>query len=307
MKALVTGGAGFIGSHLVEALLARGDAVRVLDNLSTGKRERVPASVEFMEGDITNIADVKSATEGREVVFHCAALPRVQLSLEKPQETHRANVDGTLNLLVAARDSGVRRVVYSASSSAYGAADTLPQQEDLPAQPLNPYALQKWIGEHYCRLFSSLFGLETVSLRYFNVYGPRMASEGAYATVIGVFMRQKKSGEPLTVAGDGEQTRDFTHVSDVVRANLLSAASPKVGRGEVINVGAGKDFSVNFIARTFGGPTQTIPPRPPGSEGRHSRADTRRAKELLGWEAAIAFSDGLRALLRENGVEPAAV
>lgn len=294
MNVLVTGGAGFIGSHLVEALLARGDAVRVLDNLSTGKRERVPAAVEFVAGDLTNPVDVRRAVDGREVVFHCAALPRVQLSLEKPQETHRANVDGTLNVLVAARDAKVRRVVYSASSSAYGAADTLPQHEDLPAQPLNPYALQKWIGEHYSRLFSSLYGLETVSLRYFNVYGPRMASEGAYATVIGVFMRQKKAGEPLTIAGDGEQTRDFTQVSDVVRANLLAGASPKVGRGEVINVGAGKDFSINFIAQMFGGATTQIPPRPAGSEGRHSRADIRRARELLGWEPQVRFDDGLR-------------
>ena len=297
MNILVTGGAGFIGSHLVECLIRRGDHVRVFDNFSTGKRERVPAAVELIEGDLTDLDAVRRAVVGVEIVFHVAALPRVQLSLENPRATHLTNVDGTLNLLIAARDAKVRRVVYSASSSAYGAAETLPQHEDLPALPLNPYALQKWIGEHYCRLFYSLYGLETVSLRYFNVYGPRMASEGAYATVIGIFMRQKKVGEPLTIAGDGEQTRDFTHVSDVVRANLLAAASDKVGRGEVINIGAGQNWSVNYIAQMFGGPRTTIPARPVGSEARHSSADITRARNLLGWQPEILFSNGLPELL----------
>lgn len=294
MTALVTGGAGFIGSHLVEALLARGDVVRVFDNLSTGVRGRVPAAAEFVQGDLADLAAVRAAVSGEDVIFHSAALPRVQLSLENPRETHLTNVDGTLNVLLAARDARVRRVVYAASSSAYGAQEELPEREEMPASPLNPYALQKWIGEHYCRLFSSLYGLETVCLRYFNVYGPRMASEGAYATVIGVFLRQKKAGEPLSIAGDGEQTRDFTHVSDVVRANLMAAESPRVGRGEVINIGGGACWSVNAIAAAFGGLTTRIPPRPAGSEARHSLADITRARELLGWEPKASFAHGLR-------------
>lgn len=293
MKVLVTGGAGFIGSHITDELLARGHEVRVFDNLSTGKREQVNAAAEFVIGDVTDPAAVARAMGGIEIVFHCAALPRVQLSIEQPLETHQTNVDGALNVLVAARDAKVRRLVYSASSSAYGAQETLPHREDMPPNPLNPYALQKFVGELYCRMFSSLFGIETVCLRYFNVYGPRMAAEGAYASVIGIFLRQRAAGEPLTIAGDGGQTRDFTHVSDIVRANLLAAESAQVGRGEIINIGVGEGHSINDVAEIFGGSRMTIPPRPAGSETRHSRADNRRARELLGWEPKILFRDGL--------------
>ena len=246
-------------------------------------------------GDICDLETVRKAMNGIEYVFHVAAIPRVPLSIERPLETHAANVDGTLNVLVAARDAKVRRVIYSASSSAYGDQPTLPLREDMREHPLNPYALQKWIGEHYCRLFSELYGLETVSLRYFNVYGPRMSSEGAYATVIGIFLRQRKAGEPLSIAGDGEQTRDFTHVDDVVRANILASESNQVGKGEVINIGAGEQHSVNEIARMSGGPTTAIPAR--NAEARDTLADVTRARELLGWSPAVSFSEGMNGLL----------
>src|SRR5579875_2304865 len=208
---MVTGGAGFIGSHLTDALVARGCRVRVLDNFATGRRENLNPAAELIEADIRNLAAIAPAFRGVDCVFHVAALPRVPLSIEKPVETHMSNVVGTLNVLIAARDSGVRRVVYSSSSSVYGNQDTLPLREDMKHNPLNPYALQKLTGEEYTRLFHQLFGLPTISLRYFNVFGPRMATEGAYVTVMSVFLRARKAGQPLTIHGDGEQTRDFTH------------------------------------------------------------------------------------------------
>lgn len=297
MKVLVTGGAGFIGSHLVDALIARGHSVCVIDNFSTGKRENVNPNAGLVVGDICNLKTVRDAMKGIDIAFHCAALPRVPLSIEKPLETHEANVNGTLNVLVAARDEKVRRVVYSASSSAYGNQETLPLREDMREHPLNPYALQKWIGEHYCRLFSELYGLQTVSLRYFNVYGPRMSSDGAYATVIGIFLRQRAAGEPLTIAGDGEQTRDFTHVDDVVHANILASESERVGKGDVINIGAGERHSVNEIARMVGGSTTTISAR--AAEARDTLADVTRARDVLDWQPAVKFEEGMRRLLTE--------
>jgi len=294
MNVLVTGGAGFIGSNLVDALIAAEHHVRVLDNFSTGSRAYLNAKAELFELDFTKLDAIRPAFVGVDTVFHVGALPRVPLSIDKPQETHLANVDGTLNVLIASRDAKVRRLVYSASSSAYGEQATLPLREDMRPNPMNPYALQKYIGEEYCRLFSSLYGLETVSLRYFNVYGPRMATVGAYVTVISVFRRQKAAGETLTIVGDGEQTRDFTYVSDVVAANLAAMTSDRVGRGEVINIGAGDPHSVNEIAKYFGGPTTHLPARP---EARHTAADIARAKNLLGWEPKVRFWNGVKQML----------
>lgn len=302
-KYLITGGAGFIGSNLVDALLEAGHAVKVIDNLSTGKREQVNPEAEFVELDFTDLEAIRPHFEGVDGVFHPGALPRIPLSIDQPIETMQANVMGTLNVLVAARDAKVKRVVYSASSSAYGNQPEMPLRPDMPANPLNPYALHKYIGEKLCEQFYRLYGLETVSLRYFNVYGPRMADEGAYVTVISHFKRQRKAGEPLTVAGDGEQTRDFTHVSDVVRANILAMESPKVGHGEVLNVGGGEQHSINKIARIVGGPVTFIPGRQ--AEARDTKADISLTKELLGWEPTIKFDDGLRKLLRDEGIEPA--
>src|SRR3989338_4039802 len=261
MKALVTGGAGFIGSNLTDALIAQNHEVIVLDNLSTGRRENVHPRARLVEADITNRQHLMPHFAGVDWVFHCAALPRVQLSIEDPVATNDANVNGTLNVLLSAREAKVKRVVYSASSSAYGNAATLPLQETMLPSPMSPYGLQKYVGEHYARLFSLLYGLPTVSLRYFNVYGQRMASSGAYLTVIAVFLQRKARGETLTIYGDGTQTRDFTFVGDVVAANLLAASSDTVGRGEVMNIGAGRNYSVNEIARRIGGVVEYLPPR----------------------------------------------
>ena len=300
MHYLVTGGAGFIGSNLVEALLAEGHTVRVLDNLSTGKRERLPSSVEFVQADFTKLDEIRTAFEGIDGVFHVGALPRIPFSIDHPIESAQANMMGTLNVLVAARDAKVKRVVYSASSSAYGGQTELPLRPDMRPNPLNPYAMQKFVGEMLCEQFSRFYGLETASLRYFNVYGPRMADEGAYVTVISVFMRQKKAGQPLTIAGDGEQTRDFTHVSDIVRANMCAMTSPKVGKGEVMNAGAGERHSVNEIASIIGGPSVHIDARQ--GEARDTLADVSLTKELIGWEPKVKFADGLKELLKENGI-----
>lgn len=299
---LVTGGAGFVGSHVSEALLAEGHQVRVLDNLSTGKRENVPAGAEFFEADFCDLEAIRPAFEGVEGVFHIGALPRVPLSIAQPVETAKTNIMGTLNVLVAARDAKVKRVVYSASSSAYGNQDRLPLTTDMRPDPLNPYALQKYVGELFCHQFAALYGMETVSLRYFNVYGPRMADDGPYVTVIAIFMRQFKAGETLTIDGDGEQTRDFTHVKDVVRANLAAMKSPKVGKGEVLNVGGGQRYSMNFIASKISSNVMhRESPRGKG-ESRDTLADISSTKELIDWEPTIGFEEGLQSLLREEGI-----
>ncbi len=297
---LVTGGAGFIGSNLVEALLKDGHRVRVIDNFSTGKRERVPSNVELFEKDFTRLDEIRPAFEGVDGVFHVGALPRIPFSIEHPIESAQANIFGTLNVLVAARDAKVKRLVYSASSSAYGSQPVMPLRPDMPANPLNPYALQKFVGEKLAEEFYRFYGMETVSLRYFNVYGPRMADEGAYVTVISIFKRQRKAGEPLTIHGDGNQTRDFTHVSDIIRANMLAMTSDKVGHGEVLNAGAGENHSVQEIADMIGGPVTYVEGRK--GEARDTLADISLTKELLGWEPKVKFRDGLRELLKVEGI-----
>ncbi|MDD4994880.1 MAG: NAD-dependent epimerase/dehydratase family protein [Patescibacteria group bacterium] len=299
-KVLVTGGAGFIGHNLVKELISRGYAVKIIDNLSTGKKENLHPDAEFVFADITKLDEIKPHFTGVEGVFHVAALPRVPLSIEKPQETHEANVGGTLNVLIAARDAGVKKLVYSASSSAYGEQETLPLHEGLPAQPMHPYGLQKYIGELYAKIFANIYKLPTVSLRYFNVYGQGMADKGAYVTVMSIFKQLYDAGKPLTIIGDGEQTRDFTHINDVVNANILALESMKVGKGEVINIGAEDNHSVNEIAAMFGGEKVFLPPR---IEAKHTRADIRRAKELLGWEPQVKFIDGMKDLFERWGLE----
>jgi nucleoside-diphosphate-sugar epimerase len=298
-KYVVTGGAGFIGSNLVEALVAQGDEVHVIDNLSGGKKENVHDGAVFHELDVCDYDAIAPIITGTDTVFHFAALPRVQYSIEHPRETNEANVAGTLAVLTASKDGGVHRVVYSASSSAYGDQETMPLTEDMPAHPLSPYGLQKYIGELYCRVFSEVYGLPTVSLRYFNVYGKNQDPDGAYALVIGKFLKQRKEGAPLTITGDGEQTRDFTHVRDVVRANLLASESPKVGKGEVINIGAGRNCSVNTLAQFIGGPSVHVESR---LEPKHTLAGTQRAKELLGWEPEVRLENGIQELLTEWGI-----
>ena len=295
MRVLVTGGAGFIGSHLVDKLIEQGHEVVVIDNLSTGEKENLNPKAKFRKVDIRNLKKIKPAFKGVDHVFHLAAQARVPLSVKDPIETHTNNALGTLNVLVAARDNKVKKFIYSASSSAYGDQKNLPLKEDMTPRPKSPYGLQKLIGEEYCRLFYELYGLPTVSLRYFNVYGPRNPLEGAYALVIGIFLRQKKAGEPLTIDGDGEQTRDFTSVRDVVRANILAAESNKVGRGEVINIGAGNNHSINKIAELIGGKTINKPPRL--GDPKHTLADNSLAKKLLNWRPEVSIEEGIEELL----------
>ena len=295
---LVTGGAGFIGSNLVDALIEKGHDVLVIDNLTTGKKENLNPKANFFEMDLRDFEKTRPIFDGVDFVFHEAALPRIPLSIEKPIETNDINIKATLNVLVAARDAKAKKVIYASSSSALGGNATLPMQEDAPCQPLNPYALQKYVGELYCRIFSEIYGLPTISLRYFNVYGPRQPREGAYTPVIGIFLTQKNEGKSLTITGDGEQTRDFTHVFDVVRANILAMESDKVGKGEVINIGAGENHSVNKIAQLVGGKVTHIPLRP--GEMRDTLADISRARALLGWQPEIKLEEGIKMLLEKD-------
>ena len=291
-KHIVTGGAGFIGGHIVNNLLDSGDEVIIVDNFSSGSSKADPRAmvISLDIGERSSRLSLCEAMEGVDTVFHCAALARVQPSIENPQKYHKANVDGTLNILLSARDSGVRRVVYSASSSAYGDQKSMPLNESMPTGPMSPYGLQKLIGEQYCSVFSICYGLETVSLRYFNVYGEGQVVGGAYSTAVGIFLKQKQEGSKLTVTNDGEQRRDFTYVGDVAEANILASTSKKVGKGEVINIGKGKNYSMNEIADIIGGEKEYIGDR---LEPKETLADNSKAKELLGWEPKVDIKDWL--------------
>jgi UDP-glucose 4-epimerase len=295
-RILVTGGAGFIGSNLVDVLIDKGFDVVIIDNLCTGRKEHLNPKAEFHQLDIRDLEKIKPLFEGMDYVFHLAARPRIPFSIEYPSEAHTNNALGTLNVLVASKDAKVKKFIYASSSSVHGDQEKLPLRENMIPKPKSPYALQKLIGEEYCRLFYELYGLPTVSLRYFNVYGPRISLEGAYKLVIGVFLKQKMANEPLTIEGDGEQTRDFTHVRDVVQANILAAESNKVGKGEVINIGAGRNHSINKIASLIGGKTINLPPRK--GDIRHTLADNTLARELLGWQPEINIEEGIEELLR---------
>jgi nucleoside-diphosphate-sugar epimerase len=292
---IVTGGAGFIGSHLVDVLVDAGARVRVIENFATAGRGHLNRDSELIEVDIRDGAAIRPAFDGVDTVFHVAALPRIPLSIAKPVETHMTNVVGTLNVLVAARDARVRRVVFSSSSSVYGAQPTLPLVESMPPHPGSPYALQKYVGEQYTAMFHRLYGMQTLSLRYFAVYGSRMAQEGAYMLAISAFMRARREGRPLEIHGDGEQTRDFTHVSDVVRANLLGADS-EVADGRAINIGCGRNVSVNRIAAMIGGPTVRRDPRP--GDMRDTLADNHEAARILGWHPQVSIEEGIAAILK---------
>jgi nucleoside-diphosphate-sugar epimerase len=301
MKAIVTGGAGFIGSHLVDALIERGFDVIIIDNLSTGKKEEInPRAVLYRE-DIRDLDKIKPLFKGVDYVFHLAARPRVPYSVEFPHEAHTNNALGTLHVLIAARDAGVKKVIFSSSSSVYGHQDKLPLREEMIPLPKSPYAFQKFIGEQYCRLFYELYGLPTVSLRYFNVYGPRISFDGSYILVIGKFLQQILNNEPLTIEGDGEQTRDFTHVKDVIMANILAAKSDKVGAAEVINIGANNNHSIKKIAELIGGKIVSLPAR--AGDMRHTLADISRAKELLGWEPTVHIEEGIKELKKWLGLD----
>ncbi|MBN1341484.1 MAG: SDR family oxidoreductase [Phycisphaerae bacterium] len=296
---LVTGGAGFIGSHLTHALVARGDRVRVLDNFATGKRENladVADKIELVEGDLRSPDDCRRACDGVEVVLHEGALPSVPKSVDDPVTTHQVNVDGTFNILVAARDAGVRRLVYAASSSAYGDTPTLPKTEDMAPSPKSPYAVHKLLGEYYCRTFYDCYGLQTLSLRYFNVFGPRQDPKSQYAAAIPAFVTAILRNEPPTVYGDGEQTRDFTHVDNVVHANLLAADAPET-HGEVVNMACGERVSVNQIIgainQALGKSVRPNYVDERAGDVKHSLADIELIGKIIGYKPKIMFEEGL--------------
>ena len=303
MKVLVTGGAGFIGSHIVEALLNEGHEVRVLDSFSTGKKENlVPflSQIELIYGDLRDFETVQEVVEGVDIAFHIAAIPSVIRSIEDPMTTNNVNVVGTLNLLEASRRAGVRRVVYASSSSVYGDTPRLPRREEDPPSPLSPYALQKLTSERYCNLYFHLYGLETVILRYFNIFGPRQDPGSIYSGVVSRFITSLINKEPPVIYGDGEQSRDFTFVENAVQATILAAVVPEA-KGQTFNVATGKRYSVNHlweVIRDLGGSRlkpQYTNPRP--GDIRHSQADISRAKMTLGYEPKVDLEEGLRRTL----------
>jgi UDP-glucose 4-epimerase len=293
---LVTGGAGFIGSHLVERLHALGHRVRVLDNLSQGRIEWVHPSAEFIEGDITQLSLCRRACEGVTGVFHLAAMSKVAPSIDKFEFCTEQNIIGTQNLLIAARDAQVRKVVYSGSSTYYGNGAP-PQSESALPNCLNPYAVSKYVGEQFCEIFTRLYRLPTVTLRYFNVYGPRQPAVGAYALVLGIFIDQWRRGEPLTIHGDGSQRRDFIHVSDVVEANLAAFASDV--EGMAMNVGSGTSISIREIANLISDRQVSLSRR--AGDAEVTLADISRIRQFLGWEPKVSFAEGLRKLLDAQG------
>lgn len=298
--AVVTGGAGFIGSHLADRLVAEGFRVRVLDDFSTGREGNLAGSrgrLELRRADVRDPAAVASAFEGADVVFHQAAVPSVPRSLAEPLFTDEVNAHGTLLVLESARRAGVRRVVYAASSSVYGETDELPKVETMCARPHSPYALQKYAGEVYCRQYTELFGLETVALRYFNVFGPRQDPDSEYAAVVPRFVRSYLQDEPPCIYGDGEQTRDFTYVEDAVRANLLAADAPRAA-GAAVNVAGGRQTSMNELARLVreltGRSCAPVHGPPRAGDVRHSMASLERAGQLLGYAPGVDLREGLR-------------
>jgi nucleoside-diphosphate-sugar epimerase len=299
---LVTGGAGFIGSNLTEALLKQGHRVRVLDNFSTGRRENLIFDetyplLEMIEGDIRDLGVCRKAMQGIEVVFHEAALPSVQQSVEDPSHSNSVNAGGTLNILLAARDEGVRKVVYASSCAIYGDDPVLPKKEEMSPSPLSPYALQKYVGEKYCQLFFQLYGLETLSLRYFNIFGPKQDPSSVYSGVIARFISALVEGVPPTVYGDGEQSRDFTYVGNVVQANLLAMSAPRL-RGEVINIGCGKRTSLNellnVLKKIFRSQVRPVYQEARMGDVRHSVADIQKARTLLNFSPREDIEIGLK-------------
>lgn len=302
-KYLITGGAGFIGSHIAEALLDQGESVRIFDNLATGRKSNLAAlknHAQFIEGDLCDLDSVRSAVQGVEVIFHQGALASVPRSIADPVRSLETNINGTQNVLLAARDAGVRRVVYASSSSVYGDTPTLPKREDMPTNPISPYALHKLTGELLCGIFTRIYKLETVALRYFNVFGPRQDPASEYAAVIPRFLTALIEKRHPIVYGDGEQTRDFTYVANVVQANLLAATAPQAN-GRVMNIGCGEQISLNTvlqIASEILGVTvdaEYRDPRP--GDVRNSLADISLAQRLLGYKPIVSFREGLTATL----------
>ena len=300
---LVTGGAGFIGSHLCEELVRRGERVRVVDSLITGKRQNLAhlPQVEFMEGDLADIDVARRAAHGIEYVLHQAAIPSVPRSVEDPLTSNRANIDASVNILVAARDAKVKRLVYAGSSSAYGNSEVLPKVETMPTAPLSPYALQKLVAEQYCQMFTTLYGFETVTIRYFNVFGPRQDPSSPYSGVISLFISALCDGRRPTIYGDGEQTRDFTYVTNVVDGVLRACHAPEAS-GEVINVATAGRISLNqlfaIVKREVGSSLEPNYSNPRAGDVRDSQADIGKAQRLLGYTPIVSFEDGLGRTVR---------
>ena len=292
MKILVTGGAGFIGSHLTDKLIEQGHQVVVIDNLSTGRKENLNPEADFHNLDICEFEKIKPLFEGVDFVFHLAAIPRVPISVEDPIGTSKVNILGTINVFKAAIDNKVKRIIFASSSSVYGNQKELPLRESMTPNPISPYALQKLTGERFAKLFTELYKVPIISLRYFNVYGPRIDFDSDYSLVIGKFLKLKAEGKPLTIFGDGEQTRGFCYVDDVVRANILAMESEKLKGGEIINISSGESYSINYLADLIGGEKQYLPPRK--GDVRHTKADITLAKELLNWQPKIPFEEGLK-------------
>src|SRR5207237_359943 len=295
---LVTGGAGFIGSHLVEELVRRGERVRVVDNLVTGKRQNIAhvAPVEFIEGDLADLEVARRAVDGIDFVLHQAAIPSLPRSVHDPITSNRANIDASLNVLVAARDAGVKRLVYAGSSSAYGNTPTLPKVETMPTAPLSPYALQKLVAEQYCQMLTNLYGLETSTFRYFNVFGPRQDPSSPYSGVISLFISALCDGRQPTIFGDGEHTRDFTYVANVVDG-VLRACTADGASGEVINVATGGRISLNMLFKTIrqlvGATVEPIYAEPRPGDVKDSQADISKARRILGFVPNVRFVEGL--------------
>jgi len=308
---LVTGGAGFIGSHLAEELVRRGHTVRVVDSLITGKRANLDhlPDVEFVEGDLADIHVARRAVDGIAYVLHQAAIPSVPRSVKDPIASNRANVDASLNILVAARDQGVKRLVYAGSSSAYGDTAVLPKREDMPTNPLSPYALQKLVVEQYCQMFTKLYGLETVTVRYFNVFGPRQDPGSPYSGVISLFATALLEGRRPTIYGDGQQTRDFTYVANVVDGVLRATEAANVA-GEVINVATGGRISLNALLATMnrivGSRIEPMFEAPRAGDVRDSQADITKAHRLLGYRPSVSLEEGLRKTLAWCRTAPSA-
>ena len=297
---LVTGGAGFIGSHIVKRLVAEGAHVRVIDNLSTGQMRRldpVRSAIDFIEADLADATTTRKAVGGIDYVLHQAAVPSVQRSVADPVTTNRANVTGTINLLEACRNAQVRRFVFAASSSAYGDTEVLPKREDMESNPLSPYALQKFVGERYCRLYYELYGLETLSLRYFNVFGPEQDPHSEYSAVVPKFISRLLANQPITIYGDGEQSRDFTYIENVVEANLLALKAPNAA-GTLCNIGCGERITLNrlvsLLEQQLGVSAQVTFAQPKAGDVRHSLADIERAKAILQYRPKITVEEGLR-------------
>ncbi len=300
MKCLVIGGAGFIGSHLVDALIEQGFKVTVVDNLFTGKKENINPGAKFVKADIRYFNKIKSLFGGVDYVFHLGALVAVQGSIEDPLLYNEINLKGTLNVLEASRLANVKKFVFSSTAAIYGNPESFPVNEEAKINPLSPYAVQKLAGEMYCKLYSDIYRLRTVCLRYFNVFGDRMSLKGGYSLVLGIFTRQRLSGEALTVTGDGEQRRDFVSADDVSQANIKAALNNGISSGEVINIGSGKNYSINEIARAIGGEVAYVEPR---IEPRINLANNSKAHKLLSWDPAIDLIKWLSLYKKKMGIK----